>query len=55
MKNFMSLITNYLGVLDKKDPPPIPEECGSGKGMKKCLSHSFFYDVKKLRDLDKVN
>ncbi len=55
MKNFMNLITNYLGILDKNDPPPIPEECGSGRGMKKCLSHSFFYDVKKLKDLNKVN
>jgi len=57
MKNFKDLITNYLDVLYKKEPPPIPESCGTkaGKSMKKCLSHSFFYDVKKLRDLDKVN
>jgi hypothetical protein len=57
MKNFKDLITNYLDVLYKKEPPPIPESCGTkaGKSMKKCLSHSFFYDVKKLRDLDKNN
>ena len=57
MKNFKDLITNYLDVLYQKEPPPIPESCGTkeGKGMKKCLSHSFFYDVKKLRDLDKNN
>ena len=57
MKNFKDLITNYLDVLYKKEPPPIPESCGTktGKSMKKCLSHSFFYDVKKLKDLDKVN
>lgn len=57
MKNFKDLITNYLDVLYQKEPPPIPESCGTkeGKGMKKCLSHSFFYDVKKLKDLDKVN
>ena len=57
MKNFKDLITNYLDVLYQKEPPPIPESCGTkeGRGMKKCLSHSFFYDVKKLKDLDKVN
>jgi len=53
MKNFKDLITNYLDVLYKKEPPPIPESCGTkeGKSMKKCLSHSFFYDVKKLKEL----
>ncbi len=55
MKNFMNLITNYLGILDKNDPPPVPEECGSGKAMKKCLSHSFFFDLKKLEKLKKIN
>lgn len=46
-----------VDVLYKKEPPPIPESCGTkeGKSMKKCLSHSFFYDLKKLKDLDKVN
>ena len=55
MKNFMKLITNYLGILDKKDPPPVPEECGSGKAMKKCLSHNFFYDSEKLKKIKKIN
>jgi len=57
MKNFINLITKYIDNLYLKEPPPIPDSCGlrGGYDKKKCLMHKHFYDVKKLKDLDKVN
>jgi hypothetical protein len=57
MKNFKNLITKYIDNLYLKEPLSIPDSCGlkGGYEKKKCLMHKYFYDVKKLKDLDKVN
>ena len=41
---FMKFLTAYIDILYQKAPPPYPEDCG----VKKCFSHKFFYDEKKL-------
>ena len=43
MNKFKNIITNYLEVMHKKNPPPPPEDCD------KCLMHKHFYDPKKLK------